>query len=111
MELAVNIPEQEPQVGQLASSRRRSSASSIRPALYAPTASNIWERLVFFPSTHPASIGPPEQTIAGRFSRSAAISMPGTILSQFGISTKPSKQWAAARVSTESAISSRDAKE
>ena len=33
MELAVNIPEQEPQVGQLAFSRARSSSASMSPAL------------------------------------------------------------------------------
>lgn len=37
----------------------------------------------------------------------AAISIPGTILSQFGTSTRPSKAWAMAITSTESAISSR----
>ena len=56
-------------------------------------------------------MGPPEQTTVGMFSRRAAITMPGTILSQLGSSTRPSKQWAAARVSTESAMSSREARE
>ena len=35
------------------------------------------------------------------------MSMPGTILSQFGMQTMPSKRWAAIIVSTQSAISSR----
>ena len=43
----------------------------------------------------------------GIFSRAAAISMPGTILSQFGTRTKPSNPWARAIVSTLSQISSR----
>ena len=46
-------------------------------------------------------------TMDGIFSRAAAISMPGTILSQFGTSTKPSNPWARAIVSTLSQISSR----
>jgi len=45
------------------------------------------------------------------FTRAAPISMPGTILSQFGMHTIPSKQWARAIVSTESAISSREGRE
>ena len=52
-------------------------------------------------------MGPPLTRMEGMFSRAAAISMPGTILSQLGTSTRPSKQWARAMVSTESAISSR----
>jgi hypothetical protein len=39
------------------------------------------------------------------------MSIPGVILSQFGMHTMPSKQWASAIVSTESAISSRDGSE
>ena len=39
------------------------------------------------------------------------MSMPGMILSQLGISTRASKAWASATVSTESAISSRLASE
>ncbi|MBA7666162.1 hypothetical protein ES703_74239 [subsurface metagenome] len=46
-------------------------------------------------------------TIAGRFSLTAAISIPGIILSQLGIKTRASKPWASATTSTESAISSR----
>ena len=59
----------------------------------------------------PAIIGPPLQTTVGMFRRSAPISMPGTILSQFGTSTRPSSWWAIAIVSTLSAISSRLARE
>ena len=50
-------------------------------------------------------------TTAGMLTRSAPISMPGTILSQLGTSTAPSKPWALSIVSTLSAISSREASE
>ena len=56
-------------------------------------------------------MGPPLTTMAGMLMRAAAMSMPGTILSQFGIKTSASKQWARARVSTESAMSSREGSE
>ena len=107
MLLAVYMPEHEPQPGQVPRSNSSSCSSSIRPALRAPTASNILDRLVLSPATLPASIGPPETTMEGRFSRTAAITMPGTILSQLGTSTSPSKQCANAIVSVLSAISSR----
>ena len=55
----------------------------------------------------PASIGPPDTNTAGMFSRSAAISMPGVILSQLEMHTTASAQWAFTMYSTESAISSR----
>ncbi len=41
------------------------------------------------------------------FTRAAPSIMPGTILSQLGMHTTPSKQWARSIVSTQSAISSR----
>ncbi len=52
-------------------------------------------------------MGPPVTEMAGMFSRAAAISMPGVILSQFEMRTKPSSMCACAMTSTESAISSR----
>ena len=61
--------------------------------------------------TLPASIGPPEMKIVGMFSRSAAISIPGVILSQFEMHTSASAQWAFTMYSTLSAISSRDGSE
>ena len=45
------------------------------------------------------------------FSRAAAISSPGTFLSQLGIMTKPSNWWAIAMASVESAIKSRVTRE
>ena len=55
----------------------------------------------------PASIGPPETKTVGMFSRSAASSMPGVILSQLEMQTSASAQCAFTMYSTESAISSR----
>ena len=107
IEFAVYIPEQEPQVGQVLSSQTVSCFSSILPALYEPTASNILDRLVFLPSTLPASIGPPLTNTVGMFTLAAAISSPGTFLSQFGTMTSPSKPCASTIASVESAMRSR----
>ena len=110
MELAVNMPEHDPQVGQAASSMASSSSSAIFPARTAPTASKTDIRSTFRVGSkgcRPASMGPPLMKIAGRSSRAAAMSMPGTILSQLGTITMASKAWAVAMTSTESAISSR----
>ncbi len=111
MELAVNIPAQEPQPGQASSSSLASSSMVMRPALTAPTASKIVDRSTFSPRNSPGSIGPPLTTTVGKLQRAAAINMPGTILSQLGISTKASKLWAWTITSTESAMSSRLARE
>ena len=59
----------------------------------------------------PASMGPPETKMAGIFSRIAAISMPGVILSQLEMQTMASALWALHMYSTESAISSREGSE
>ncbi len=61
-----------------------------------------------FSTTLPASIGPPETKTVGTLSRSAAISMPGVILSQLEMQTMASAQCAFTMYSTESAISSRE---
>ncbi len=79
------MPEHEPQPGQAVSSYTVSSFCPILPALQAPTASNTFERLRCRPSRSPPSIGPPLTTRDGMFVRAAAISMPGTILSQLGM--------------------------
>ena len=107
MEFAVYIPEQEPQVGQVLHSYSRSFSSEILPALNAPTASDMEEKLVFAPSTEPASIGPPLTKTVGMFILAAAIRSPGTFLSQFGTMTSASNPCAKAIASVESAISSR----
>ena len=90
MLFAVYMPEHDPQPGQTFSSYSRSSASSMMSAFLAPTASNILDKLVSSPFTRPLIIGPPEQTTAGTFILTAAMIIPGTILSQLGTSTRPS---------------------
>jgi hypothetical protein len=55
----------------------------------------------------PASIGPPDTKTVGMLSRSAAMSMPGVILSQLLMHTSASAQWALTMYSTESAMISR----
>ncbi|VTR27233.1 Uncharacterised protein [Serratia fonticola] len=112
MELAVNIPEHEPQVGQAERSICALSASltfGLAPWIIASIRSSLMilsESLVL-----PASIGPPETKITGIFRRNDAISIPGVILSQLEIHTIASAQWAFTIYSTESAISSRDGRE
>ncbi|MEA3221519.1 MAG: hypothetical protein OZX49_02641 [Immundisolibacter sp.] len=112
MELAVNMPEQEPQVGQALRSMARLSASLTVGSAAAIMAS-IRSTAVSAPfhCTLPASIGPPETNTTGMFRRMAAISMPGVILSQLEMHTSASAQWALTMYSTESAISSRDGSE
>ncbi len=113
IELAVNMPEQEPQVGQAFSSMIAMSSSetfSLTACEIASTRSSL--RTV--PSTRvalPASIGPPETNTVGMFSRSAAISMPGVILSQLEMQISASAQCALTMYSTESAIRSREGSE
>ena len=110
MELAVNIPEQDPQVGQ--AERSYSSASSSvadgsAAMTIASTKSSLWSASLVLP----ASMGPPETKMTGMFRRSAAISIPGVILSQLEIHTRASAQWALTMYSTESAIMSREGSE
>ena len=113
MELAVNIPAQDPQVGQAASSIRESCFSVISPERTAPTDSKTVIRSMgsAFSGCFPASMGPPLTTMAGRSRRADAMSIPGTILSQLGTSTRASNAWAVAITSMESAMSSRLARE
>src|SRR6202034_757738 len=112
IELAVNMPEQEPQVGQADSSMSSSSASdtdgsaeatmeSMRSSLRPPAL------VTAAPSGLPASIGPPDTNTVGMFSRMAAMSMPGVILSQLEMQIIASAQCALTMYSTESAMSSR----
>ena len=100
MELAVNMPEQEPQVGQALrsySATVSSSAFGSAAMTMASTRSSLCsESLVL-----PASMGPPETKMAGMFRRMAAISMPGVILSQLEMQTRASAQWALTMYSTE----------
>ena len=107
MVLAVNMPEHEPQPGQADCSISLSSSSVMVPALTEPTPSKMWFRSTGWPLNLPASMGPPLTKMAGTLSRTAAISMPGTILSQLGMKTRASKAWPSAMISTVSAMSSR----
>ena len=112
IELAVNIPEQLPSPGQQIFSSSLSCASSILPALNSATPSNMVIMSTALPSFDlPAAIGPPDTKIVGIFSLTAAINIPGMILSQFGMHIRASKQCALAMVSTESAIISLEASE
>ena len=52
-------------------------------------------------------MGPPETNTVGTLTRTAPMSIPGTILSQLGMQTMPSRQCASTTVSTASAMSSR----
>src|SRR5699024_6031145 len=114
MEFAVNMPEQEPQVGQADSStmaRPASSTSSLADAVMAVIRS---VGALATPSTTtalPASIGPPETKMVGMFKRRAALSMPGVILSQLEIHTSASAVWALTMYSTESVMISREGRE
>jgi hypothetical protein len=110
----VNIPEQEPHVGQAASSIRAMSSSETSSETASAIAVIRFRRLRTVPSTSvvvPPSIGPPETNTVGMFSRSAALSIPGVILSQLEMHTRASAQWALTMYSTESAIRSREGSE
>ena len=63
------------------------------------------------PGWAPGSMGPPDTNTVGRFTRSAPRIMPGTILSQLGMHTMPSKAWPCTAHSSESAMASRDTSE
>lgn len=111
IELAVNIPEQDPQVGQAFCSIRSMSSSDTSSRTASAIAVTRLSRVRTVPSTNvavPPSIGPPETNTVGMLSRSAAISIPGVILSQLETHTSASAQCAWTMYSTESAISSRD---
>src|SRR5690554_6345813 len=106
MELAVNMPEQEPHVGQALRSYS-ATISSLALVSAAITMASTRSRLCLASLVLPASIGPPETNTAGMFRRSATISMPGVILSQLEMHTSASAQCALAMYSTESAMISR----
>ena len=82
MVLAVNWPPQEPAEGQAAHSTARSSASSILPEEWAPTASKTSCTVMSLPCRRPGRIEPPYMKIEGTLSRTMAIIMPGRDLSQ-----------------------------
>ena len=108
MVLAVNIPAQLPMVGQAARSIDSSSSSSMSPTAWAPTASNTLTMSSFRPSgCSPGMIEPPYTNTDGRFTRAAAMSIPGSDLSQPAKLTKASRRSACMTASTESAMISR----
>src|SRR3712207_5997016 len=112
MELAVNMPEHEPQVGQAERSMTLMSSSATLLSAAATMASTRSSFLVTPLSTAlPASIGPPDTNTTGMLRRKAAISMPGVILSQFEMHTMASAQWALTMYSTASAMISREGRE
>ena len=110
IELAVYIPLQEPQVGQAVEAQLSRFSRLILPAKYFPEYSNISDSPIRFEVSVllPGNIGPPETKMHGRLRRQAASSIPGTILSQFGINTIASSGCAVSITSIESAISSRE---
>src|SRR5690554_2019304 len=110
MELAVNISEQEPHVGQAERSYSAifsSSAVGSAAITIASTRSSLCSDSLVLP----ASIGPPDTKMAGIFRRMAAMIMPGVILSQLEMHTIASAQWAFTMYSTESAMISREGRE
>ena len=111
MELAVNMPAQEPQPGQAHSEISLSSSSLIFPPFTAPTPSKTVIKSTAWPLKRPASMGPPEIRMAGMLRRRAAMSMPGIILSQLATRIRPSTGWAVAMISMESAMISREGRE
>ena len=98
-----------PQVGQAERSITSTSTSLTRSSAAATIASIRSTDLILpLRLTLPDSIGPPETNTAGMLRRSAAMSMPGVILSQLEMHTMASAQWAFTMYSTLSAINSRD---
>ena len=114
MLLAVNMPEQEPQVGHAERSISSSAASltlSSPAAIIGSIRSSFRPSRSWVPADFPASIGPPETKIVGMSRRIAAICMPGVILSQFEMQMSASATWAWTMYSTLSAIRSREGRE
>ena len=116
MVLAVYMPPQAPSPGQMARSMASTSARDILPAAQAPTASNA-SMIVTVRSEPseslaiPGRIEPAYRKTEARSSRAAAMSIPGSDLSQPASRTDPSRRSAIITVSTESAMTSRDTSE
>src|SRR3954453_8386696 len=114
MELAVNIPEHDPQVGQADCSTAVSPRASTLSLADAEMAVIRSDDVCVTPSTTtalPASIGPPDTNTVGMFTRMAALSMPGVILSQLEMHTSASAACALTMYSTLSAMIPRDGSE
>ena len=108
IELAVNIPEQLPQPGHAHASIFciSSSETEVSAALIIAVIKSAFSPLILC-----ASIGPPDTNTAGMFSRMAAMSMPGVILSQLEMQIMASALWALTMYSTLSAMMSREGRE
>ena len=114
IEFAVNMPEHDPQVGQAERStidRPSSSTSGLADAEIAVIRSVGACATPPTTTALPASIGPPDTNTTGMFSRIAALSMPGVILSQLEMQTSASAWCALTMYSTESAMISREGSE
>ena len=108
IELAVNMPEHEPQPGQAHDSISFISSSVTEGS--APFTIAVIKS-AFSLRQRPASIGPPEQNTAGIFRRIAAINIPGVTLSQLEMQIIASALWALTIYSTLSAMMSREGNE
>ena len=80
--LAVNRPPHDPADGQATHSSSCSSSSDILPTLCAPTPSNTSPIVTSLPLKRPGRIEPPYMKTDGTLSRTIAIIMPGSDLSQ-----------------------------
>ena len=114
MLFAVNIPEQEPQVGQAERSISPSSASdtfesldAIIESMRSSLRTTGLPSRPWVPTIFPASMGPPDTKMVGMLRRIAAMSIPGVILSQLEMQTSASAQWPFTMYSTLSAMRSR----
>ncbi len=108
MVLAVPRKEQEPTQGVASSSSLSNSEAEMVPSASIPTASASVELSEDRPSNWtPPSIGPPTTRIAGTSRRAAAMSMPGTILSQEPSRTTASNRCASIMISMSLVMSSR----
>ena len=117
MVLAVYMPPQAPSPGQIARSMRSTSSRLMSPRAQAPTASKASMIVTSF-SVPSVELDPArrdrarvEEHADARSRRAAAMSMPGSDLSQPASSTEPSRRSACMTVSTESAMTSRETSE
>ena len=107
MVLAVYMPPHAPWQGMAARSMPARSASSIRPALKAPTASNAEIISTSRPRCTPGRMLPPYTNTLGMFSRAIGITVPGMVLSQPPMPMMQSNWWPIVTSSMVSAMASR----
>ncbi len=107
MVLAVYWPPQAPAPGQAEFSMASSSASVMRPAAFAPTASKTSWTVMSRPLWRPGRMVPPYRMRPGTSSRSSAMAAAGMVLSQPTRQRMPSNMWPRATSSMESAMTSR----